>query len=99
VCKPKEQPKPEEKSKPIVYCDDECFFLKPLVITETTKQRSPIKPKADIMSGTFSFDLEDVLGPVAKSLGITKDEARKGLEKEWADSQRASGSRNYCGNE
>lgn len=99
VCKPKEQPKPEEKPKPIVYCDDECFFLKPLVITETTKQRSPIKPKADIMSGTFSFDLEDVLGPVAKSLGITKDEARKGLEKEWADSQRASGSRNYCGNE
>ena len=89
VCKPK----PEEK--PIVYCDDECFFLKPLVITDTT---TPKQKKADIMSGSFSFDLEDMLGPVAKSMGITKEEARKGIEKEWADSQRAKSSRNFCGN-
>lgn len=93
VCKPKEQPKPEEK--PIVYCDDECFFLKPLVITDTT---TPKQKKAGIESGTFSFNLEDALGPVAKSLGITKDEARKGIEKEFANSKRAKSSKNYCGN-
>jgi hypothetical protein len=93
VCKPKEQPKPEEK--PIVYCDDECFFLKPLNITDTTTKK---QKKADIMSGSFTFDLEDVLGPVAKSMGITREEARKGIEKEWADSQRAKSSRNFCGN-
>jgi hypothetical protein len=89
VCKPKPQPKSP------VYCEDECFFLKPLVITETT---TPKQKKADIMSGSFSFELEDVLGPVAKSMGITKEEARKGIEKEWADSQRAKSSRNFCGN-
>jgi hypothetical protein len=89
VCKPKEQPKPEEK--PIVYCDDECFFMKPLNITNTT---TPKQKKAGIESGTFSFNLEDALGPVAKSLGITKDEARKGIEKEWADNQRHKSSEN-----
>lgn len=85
----------KEQPKPPVYCDDECFFLKPLVITETT---TPKQKKADIMSGSFSFDLEDMLGPVAKSMGITKEQARKGIEKEWADSQRAKSSRNFCGN-
>jgi hypothetical protein len=50
------------------------------------------------MSGTITFDLEDMLGPVAKSMGITKEEARKGIEKEWADSRRATSSRNICGN-
>ena len=85
----------KEQPKPIVYCDDECFFLKPLVITDTT---TPKQKKAGIESGTFSFNLEDALGPVAKSLGITKDEARKGIEKEWADSQRVKSSKNYCGN-
>jgi len=87
VCKPKE--------KPIVYCDDECFFLKPLNITDTT---TPKQKKADIMSGTITFDLEDVLGPVAKSMGLTKEEARKGIQKEWADSQRVKSSKNFCGN-
>ena len=83
----------KEQTRSPVYCEDECFFLKPL-----QNQRSPIKPKADIISGSFSFDLEDLLGPVAKSMGITKEEARKGLEKEWADSQRVNTSKNYCGN-
>ena len=89
VCKPK----PEEK--PIVYCDDECFFLKPLNVTETT---TPKQKKADIMSGTITFELEDMLGPVAKSVGLTKEEVRKGIEKEWADSQRVKSSKNFCGN-
>jgi hypothetical protein len=93
-CEDKWDRKKEERMSP-VYCEDECFFLKPLVITETT---TPKQKKADIMSGSFSFELEDVLGPVAKSMGITKEEARKGIEKEWADSQRAKSSRNFCGN-
>jgi hypothetical protein len=87
VCKPEE--------KPIVYCEDECFFLKPLNITDTT---TPKQQKADIMSGTITFDLEDMLGPVAKSMGLTREEARKGIEKEWAESQRVKSSKNFCGN-
>lgn len=96
VCKQKETivAKPEEK--PIVYCDDECFFLKPLV-TDTAK-RSPPKPKLDIMSGTFSMDIEEVLGPVAKSMGLTREEVRKGLNAEFANSKRAKSSKKYCGN-
>jgi hypothetical protein len=97
VCKPKEEivSKPEEK--PPVYCDDECFFLKPLVITDTTKHH-PGKPKLDITSGSFSFDIEDVLGPVAKSMGMTKEEVRIGLHAEFANSKRAKSSKKYCGN-
>jgi hypothetical protein len=92
VCKPKEQP------KPVVFCDDECFFLKPLQNhTETTK-RSPTKPKLDIISGTFSMDIEDVLGPVAKSMGLTKEEVRKGLNDEFANTKRAKSSKKFCGN-
>ena len=93
VCKPKEEPKPEEKTP--VYCDDECFFMRPLVITNTTTRK---QKKAGIQSGSFKFDLEDVLGPVAKSMGITKEEARNGIEKEWADSRRAKSSKIICGN-
>ena len=85
-----------EKKTP-TYCDDECFFFKPLN-TETTK-RSPINQKSDIMSGSFSYDLEELLGPVAKSMGLTREEVRKGLHEEWANSQRVKGSINYCGNE
>ena len=89
VCKKKEQTTVEEvraeQKSPVVFCDDECFFFKPLNFVDTT---TPKQKKAGIESGTFSFDLEDVLGPVAKSMGLTKDEVRNGLEKEWADSQR-----------
>ena len=84
-----------QKEKPIVYCDDECFFLKPLNITDTT---NPKQKKADIISGSFSFDLEDILGPVGKSMGLTEEEVRKGLEKEWANTNRVKSSRNICGN-
>ncbi len=89
----KEETKPEEK--PIVYCEDECFFMKPLNITDTT---TPKQKKADIQSGTFSFNLEDVLGPVSKSIGITKEETKRGFEKEWANTNRAKTSKNICGN-
>jgi hypothetical protein len=79
-----------------VYCDDECFFLKPL--SDTVKRSIPTKPKLGIMSGTFSMDIEDVLGPVAKSMGITREEVREGLKKEFAKSSRAKSSKNFCGN-
>ena len=86
-----------EKKSP-TYCDDECFFFKPLN-TETSAKRSPINQKSDIMSGSFSCDIEELLGPVAKSMGLTREEVRKGLQEEWANSQRVKGSINYCGNE
>jgi len=86
-----------EKKSP-TYCDDECFFFKPLN-TETTAKRSPINKKSGIISGSFSCDIEEVLGPVAKSMGLTREEVRKGLHEEWANSQRVKGSINYCGNE
>jgi hypothetical protein len=103
VCKKKEQTTIEqvraEQKSPVVFCDDECFFLKPLQNhIDTTNKRSPVNKKSDIISGSFSIDIEEVLGPVAKSMGLTREQVRKGLEKEWADSQRAKSSRNFCGN-
>jgi len=91
----KEKEKEKEKEKAPVYCDDECFFLKPLVITDTTtaKQKS-----MDVQSGTILFNFEDVLGPLAKSMGMTKEETRKGFNKEIANSKRAKSSSGYCGN-
>ena len=93
VCKPKEQSKPEEK--PVVFCDDECFFLKPLNFVDTT---TPKQKKAGIESGTVSMDIEDLLGPVAKSMGLTKEEVRKGLNDEFAKTKRAKSSKKFCGN-
>ena len=92
-----EQLRAEQKT-PVVFCDDECFFFKPLV-TETTGKLIPIKTKSDVMSGSFSYDLEELLGPVSKSMGLTIEEVRKGIQEEWANSQRVKGSINYCGNE
>ena len=97
-----EEPTPQiipqsETKKLSTYCDDECFFFKPLVVTDTTR-RSQVKPNLDIESGSFSFDLEDVLGPVAKSMGISKEEVRNGVKQEFAKSNRARSSSNYCGN-
>ena len=100
VCKQKEQPKAEKKSQS-VFCDDECFFFKPLQNqnqSETTNKRSPINKKSDIISGSFSCDLEVLLGPVSKSMGLTREEVRKGLEKEMSNSTRAKSSKNFCGN-
>lgn len=91
VCKPKEAPLPEYRVD-----DDDCFLSKPIVLRNFTET---VHPTRDIISGSFSFDLDDVLGPVAKSLGITKEQAEKQLQKEIANSKRANGSRNYCGNE
>ena len=103
VCKQKEQTiveqVREEAKSPVVFCDDECFFLKPLQNQpETSTKRSPINKKANIMSGTISMDIEDVLGPVAKSMGLTKEEVRDGLNREFANTKRAKSSKKFCGN-
>jgi hypothetical protein len=104
VCKKKEQTTVEEvragQKSPVVFCDDECFFLKPLQnhTETTTTKRSPTKPKLDIISGTVSMDIEDLLGPVAKSMGLTKEEVRKGLNDEFAKTKRAKSSKKFCGN-
>ena len=102
VCKQKEQtteePSKADKKSP-TYCDDECFFFKPLQNQpETTTKRSPTIPKLGITSGTISMDIEDVLGPVAKSMGLTREEVRKGLHDEFANSKRAKSSKKFCGN-
>jgi hypothetical protein len=86
-----QEPLPEKKTP--VYFEDECFFLKPLTITTDAK-----KKKLDIESGSISFDLNDVLGPVGSFFGMTKEQVVKGLEKEWAGSQRAKSSSHFCGN-
>jgi len=79
------------------YCDDECFFFKPLQNhIETT---SPVNKKADIISGRFSLNIDDVLESVVKGIGITKEEAKKQLEKEIANTTKAKSSRQFCGNE
>ena len=85
-----QEPLPEKKNP--VYFDDECFFLKPLATTDAKKK------KLDIESGSISFDLNDVLGPVGSFFGMTKEQVIKGLEKEWAGSQRAKSSSHFCGN-
>ena len=76
--------------------DDDCFLSKPVGFHNYTET---VDPKRDIIRGSFSIDLDDILGPVAKSLGLTEEQAKKQLEKEISNSKRAVSSRNYCGNE
>jgi len=85
-----------KKEKPYKIDDDDCFLSKPIVFHNFTEIADP---KRDIIRGSFTIDLDDVLGPVAKSLGISREQAEKELEKEIANSKRAVSSRNYCGNE
>jgi hypothetical protein len=84
------------KEKPYKIDDDDCFLSKPIVFHNFTEIADP---KRDIIRGSFNIDLDDLLGPLAKSLGLTKEQAEKQLEKEIANSKRAVSSRNYCGNE
>jgi hypothetical protein len=88
VCKPKSE------EKKTVYCEDECFFFKPL---QNHVER--VSPTTDIIRGSFTLTLEDVIEPLAKSVGLPKEEVKKGLEKEWSNSTRAKSSSSFCGNE
>lgn len=85
------------KKEPLKPDDDDCFLSKPPIYFRNYTKT--VDSKTGIIRGSFSVDLEDVLGPLAKSLGLTKEQAEKELEKEIANSQRALSSRNYCGNE
>jgi hypothetical protein len=77
--------------------DDDCFLSNnPKSFRNYTEN---VDRKRDIISGSFSINLDDLLDPLARSLGISKEQAEKQLEKEIANSQRAVSSRNYCGNE
>lgn len=84
------------KEKPYKIDDDDCFLSKPIVFHNFTET---VDTKRDIIRGSFNIDLDDLLEPLAKSLGLTKEQAEKQLEKEIANSKRAVSSRNYCGNE
>jgi len=84
------------KNESLKIDDDDCFLSKPIVFHNFTEIADP---KRDIIRGSFTIDLDDILGPVAKSLGISREQAEKELEKEIANSKRAVSSRNYCGNE
>lgn len=85
-----------KKEIPYKIDEDDCFLSKPIVFHNYNET---VDKKGDIIRGSFSFDLDNILGPVAKSLGLTKEQAEKQLEKEIANSKRAVSSRNYCGNE
>jgi len=89
---------PKNEAKIMLTPDeDDCFLSNPPKYCRNYTEI--VDTKRDIIRGSFTIDLDDILGPVAKSLGLTEEEAKKQLEKEIANSQRAVSSRNYCGNE
>ena len=77
------------KNQESKYYKDECFFLTPL---------NSEKKKESITSGTILFNMEDMISPLAKSLGITNEEAKKGIDKEISNCRQAKNSYNFCGN-
>ena len=85
------------KNDPLKLDEDDCFLSNPPRYIRNYTETAD--PKRDIIRASFSIDLDDILGPVAKSLGISREQAEKQLEKEIANSKRAVSSRNYCGNE
>lgn len=85
-----------------LYCEDECFFLRPLNIV-SAPAINPIKANP-VLSGSFSMDIGDILPAVSKSLGISEKAALKGLNDEInrgnspENSKRAKISNSFCGN-
>jgi len=92
----------ESNSVPL-YCEDECFFLRPLNIVSAAAN-NPVLSRNFDLSGSFSMDIKDLLPPVSKSLGISEKVALKGLNDEInrgnspENSKRAKISNNFCGN-
>ncbi len=60
------------------------FIIKSNMSSNKSNQNS------DMETGSFTFKIEDVEGPVSKSMGMTKEEFRKGLDVEIASSRRSS---------
>jgi hypothetical protein len=92
----------ESDSVPL-YCEDECFFLRPLNIVSASAN-NPVLSKNFDLSGSFSMDIGDMLPAVSKSLGISEKAVLKGLNDEInrgnspENSKRAKISNNFCGN-
>lgn len=92
----------ESESVPL-YCEDECFFLRPLNIVSASAN-NPLSFRNLDLSGSFSMDIGDMLPAVSKSLGISEKAALKGLNDEVnrgnspENSKRAKISNNFCGN-
>jgi hypothetical protein len=92
----------ESDSVPL-YCEDECFFLRPLNIVSAAAN-NPVLSRNFDLSGSFSMDIGDMLPAVSKSLGISEKAALKGLNDEInrgnspENSKRAKISNNFCGN-
>jgi hypothetical protein len=86
-----------------LYCEDECFFLRPLNIVSASAN-NPLSFRNLDLSGSFSMDIGDMLPAVSKSLGISEKAALKGLNDEInrgnspENSKRAKISNNFCGN-
>jgi hypothetical protein len=86
-----------------VYCEDECFFLRPLNIVSASAN-NPLSFRNLDLSGSFSMDIGDMLPAVSKSLGISEKAALKGLNDEInrgnspENSKRAKISNSFCGN-
>jgi hypothetical protein len=97
-----EESESETESVPL-YCEDECFFLRPLNIVSAAAT-NPLSFRNLDLSGSFSMDIEDILPAVSKSLGISEKAALKGLNDEFSrgnspeNSKRAKISSNFCGN-
>lgn len=92
----------ESDSVPL-YCEDECFFLRPLNIVSASANNPVLSRNLDL-SGSFSMDIGDILPAVSKSLGISEKAALKGLNDEInrgnspENSKRAKISNSFCGN-
>jgi len=92
----------ETESVPL-YCEDECFFLRPLNIVSASAN-NPLSFRNLDLSGSFSMDIGDILPSVSKSLGISEKAALKGLNDEInrgnspENSKRAKISNSFCGN-
>jgi len=92
----------ETDSVPL-YCEDECFFLRPLNIVSASAN-NPLSFRNLDLSGSFSMDIGDILPAVSKSLGISEKATLKGLNDEInrgnspENSKRAKISNSFCGN-
>jgi hypothetical protein len=92
----------ESDSVPL-YCEDECFFLRPLNIVSAAATNHLSFRNLDL-SGSFSMDIGDILPAVSKSLGVSEKVALKGLNDEInrgnspENSKRAKISNSFCGN-
>jgi len=101
--RPEESESESDSDSVPLYCEDECFFLRPLNIVSASAN-NPLSFRNLDLSGSFSMDIGDMLPAVSKSLGISEKAALKGLNDEInrgnspENSKRAKISNSFCGN-